>query len=143
MSVRTEDRNTRKLEVLELAKELKAYSFGLLSNPNHFPKSKRWITVIPMMNALREVVTNIRRANSVNVSHYEDYTLRRTYQMKAHANLDLLYDYIDEIFDGNYLEERQIVYWLNKVQKLDNVLKRWIRADENRTLNLASVNKRS
>lgn len=136
MSVRKGDRGEGKLQVLNKARELKAYSLRLVKNDKHFPKSTRWLYAAPIANEVREACICIRHANSVYVSdsvtREDEYRYRRSEQTKAHAHLDALLDLIDDAYGAGYISGDQTEFWTGLTLETDDLLKAWIKSDKER-----------
>lgn len=130
MSVRKGDRGEGKLQVLNKARELKAYSLEKVKNDKHFPKSTRWLYASPIVNEVRAACICIRHANSVFVYNSDDYRYRHLEQTKAHAHLDALLDLIDDAYDAGYIAGNQVEYWTGLILSTDDLLKAWIKSDK-------------
>lgn len=136
MSVRKGDRQEGKLQVLEKARELKAYSYTLLKSDKYFPKSTRWLYAYPIVECVREASACIRRANSVFVTTEEEARYRRLEQTKAHAHLHALLDLIDDVYSSGNIKGTQADFWTGLVLATDDLLKAWMKADKVRAINV-------
>lgn len=134
MSVRKGDRGEGRLQVLNKARELKAYSLDIIKKDKYFPKSTRWLYAAPIAESIRAACTCIRHANSVYISEgltkEDDYRYRHGEQIKAHAHLDALLDLIDDAYNAGYISGNQIEYWTGLILNTDDLLKAWIKADK-------------
>lgn len=138
MSVRVGDRSEGNLRALDRVKELKSYSLDKLKNPDVFPKSTRWLYAHPIANEVRNAKTCIRKANSVPYSNNDipqGYPIRRELQISAHASLDSLYDFIEEVEDCSYISHDQARHWTKLVKDADNTLKAWMKSDKDKYTN--------
>lgn len=130
MSVRTGDRGEGKLQVLNKARELKAYTLNLVKNDKNFPKSTRWIYAQPIVNEIREASAHITHANAVYVTNAEEYEYRRLEQVKAYASLEELLELADDAYCAHYVTGRQVEYWTGLILQTEKLLKAWMKSDK-------------
>jgi len=90
MSVLKSKRQAGKLEVLTKAREMCVYTVTICKNEKSFPKRNRWLLTQKIVSEAIDVMSCIRRANSVRVESRKDYEYRRAQQIEAHAHAEAL-----------------------------------------------------
>lgn len=88
-------RQEGQLVVLTKAREMCAYTVTICKNEKNFPKRDRWILTQPIVTEALSVMSCVRRANSVRVETVEDYTYRRSQQVKAFGHAEALLTLMD------------------------------------------------
>ena len=74
MTVLKNERNAQSdLQVIVKARELAKYSVDTLKQEKYFPKRDRWILSNPIAKQAIEIVTLLRKANSINCKIADDY----------------------------------------------------------------------
>ena len=135
MSVRKGDRSETKLEVLNVIRQLAAYSMGICKNEKIIPKSSRWIMSQRIVNECLDAYSCVRRANAVYVTNNLEYNYRHEQQVEAHAHIDALLGLIDIAYGMYSIESRKIEYWTGLAIQADDALKKWTKSDTERYLN--------
>ena len=129
MSVRTGDRGEGKLQVLNVARELKKYSLDRVRAEKEFPKSTRWLYASPIATHVRGACACIRYANSIYVNMTEEYVERRIAQDRAYGHLESLLDLIEDAFLAGYISEERAAVWTGYVDKTETLLRAWMKSD--------------
>lgn len=134
MSVRSGDRTQGKLQVLDAAMKLCVHTMTLCRNTNYFPKSQRWMLTAKIVDEATAALACIRSANSTLVSGV-DFEIRHRYrasqQTEAHGHIAALYALVDLAYNMNSgLGSDQVAYWTKLIRDTDELLKGWIRSDE-------------
>ena len=137
MSVAQYDRHEGRLEVLEHSRRLLDYTLTIINNEKNFPKRDRWILTKPIIDETMNLVTSIRKANSVLVQSDVDYNCRRRFQVDAFASLSALLTLIDAAYRHMHLDSKKIEHWTGLCVETGNKLKAWMKADRERYSNKA------
>lgn len=125
MSVLARLRSASKLDVLDLAEEIRAEATKLVWNTNVVPKGWRDVFTKPMCALCHKLYTQIRAANRIWSTTEELVEVRKA---KAQEAIDTLRDIYDLI---NYLATTLPVDWnrfdplLNLMLKEEGKLKNW------------------
>lgn len=137
LSVRKGDRSEGNLQVLNLIRNLSAYTLQKCRSEKVFPKSSRWVMAKPIMDECINALTCVRRANAVYVGEDADaWRYRRNQQVQAHSHLDALLSLIDLAYTSFRIEPKQIEYWTKLAVDADEKLKAWMKADKERYAHL-------
>lgn len=144
MSVRKGERSEGKLQVLKLSADLCVYTLKLCKNETIFPKSQRWLLTSKIANEAVDVMSCVRRANSVLLAASptleSDYAYRHSQQVEAHSHIGALYSLMDIAYQMNGIEEHRIEYWTQLAMETDEKLKAWMRSDKERYFKLLETN---
>lgn len=130
MSVRKGDRGESKLEVLNWARILAAYTVQACRNEKIFPKSSRWIMAKPIVDECVSALTCIRRANAADL--YEQPEYRRSQQAEAYCHLEALLSIINLAYDSFSIDGAKIETWTGHVVNTENTLRAWMKSDRQR-----------
>lgn len=132
MSVRTGDRGEGKLQVLNVARELKLYSLERVRADKEFPKSTRWLYANPIATHVRGACASIRYANSICVTMTEEYVERRIAQDRAYGHLEALFDLIDDAYLAGYISGDRADVWSGHIDRTEALLRKWMKSDKER-----------
>lgn len=142
MSVRTGDRGEGKLQVLNVARELKKYSLDRVRSEKEFPRSTRWLFANPIAQFARGACACIRYANSINVTMTDEYVERRIAQDKAYGYLETLLDLIEDAYLAGYISGERADTWTGHVYKTETLLRGWMKSDRERYRKFVSTDDR-
>jgi hypothetical protein len=140
MSVRTGDRGEGKLQVLNVARELKQYSLDRVRAEKEFPKSTRWLYANPIATHVRGACACIRYANSIYVNMTEEYVERRIAQDRAYGHLEALFDLIEDAMLAGYISGERADIWSGKVDDTEVLLRKWMKSDREKYRQFAPAN---
>lgn len=136
MSVPKSKRGEPKLEVLTKARELTKYTIKICSNERYFPKRYRWCITYKIIDAVLEISRLLSMANAVYMGdkehQKEDWTLRRSYQMKALTNTYALLEMMDIAYQMFGIDGSKMSYWTGLVLEEQDLLRRWKKSDKER-----------
>lgn len=138
MSVVKGKREQGKLQVLELAMTLSAYTLNICKNEKVFPKSYRWLLTQKIVNETIEAQNCIRRANAIRLPQEntefgrKSYEYRLTQQNAAYAHYEALLGMIDLAFNALSISSDRVEYWTGCVVEVEDKLRAWAKADKKR-----------
>lgn len=132
MSVIKSKRQEGRLVVLTKAREMCSYTLTICKNEKHFPKRGRWILTQPIVTEALEIMSCIRRANSVRVESRTDYTYRRNQQVQALAHAEALLTLMDIAYEVLNIDSDRIQHWTGLVLEVETLLQKWRRSDSER-----------
>lgn len=136
MSVPKSKRGEPKLEVLTKARELTKYTIKICSNESCFPKRYRWCITYKIIDAALEISRLLSMANAVYMGdkehQKEDWTLRRSYQIKALTNTYALLEMMDIAYQMFGIDGSKMSYWTGLVLEEQDLLRRWKKSDKER-----------
>jgi len=102
----------------------------LCKNERNFPKRDRWIITQPIVRETLDIMSCIKRANSVRVETKEDYIYRRGQQVEAYAHTEALLTLMDIAYLSLGLESKRVEYWTGLVLSVQNLLHNWRKSDK-------------
>ena len=132
MSVIKAKRQEGQLVVLTKAREMCAYAVTICKNEKNFPKRDRWILTQPIVTEALSVMSCIRRANAVRVETQEDYTYRRSQQVKAYGHAEALLTLMDVAYEVLNVESDRIQHWTGLVLEVEGLVQKWRGSDRAR-----------
>ena len=132
MSVVEGKRQQGTLKVMDSAYILCNYTISTLKKEKVFPKSSRWLISRPIADEVTEMLSCIRRANSVKVTCKAEYEFRRGQRTKAYACLEALLGLVDVAYASIPLDANRVEYWTGLILDTEVLLLKWKRSDESR-----------
>ena len=132
MSVRVDQRKESQCEFLNTAHELEKYTIQLSMRENAIPKRYRVTLGLPLCNAARSLNQNITYANSIYPTTKAEYEMRRTYQLKARAELQNLFELMRIATELLPIKNSVVEEWVRMAHTEDVVLRKWIQSDKQR-----------
>ena len=129
MSVPRAKRGTGRLAVLTKALDLTDYTVTICKNEKNFPKRERWILTNRIVNTTLDLVSDIRKGNTVRVENDGDYLRRRTYQQSATENAEILLTYIDIAYRNLHLDSDRVEHWTGLVLEVEALISAWRKSD--------------
>lgn len=132
MSVRVDQRKESQCEFLNTAHELEKYTIQLSMRENAIPKRYRFTLGLPLCNAARSLNQNITYANSIYPTTKAEYEMRRTYQLKARAELQNLFELMRIATELLPIKNSVVEEWVRMAHTEDVVLRKWIQSDKQR-----------
>jgi hypothetical protein len=131
-NVPPELRTQTKFELGIRANRLAKYTVRICSNEKNFPKRYRWCLTYKIVENAVEISCDIKRANAVFVQTKADWTLRRSYQKKAKADLAALVELIEIAKYIFNVPGDRMNYWCGLIDGVKTLLKSWMESDEKR-----------
>lgn len=129
MSVPLYKRGKSKFELANRADEIAAFTLEMCSKEKVFPKRYRWCITARLVDAMFEMCENIKMANSITVKDASDFALRKTYQTKALAVTNSIFNIMDIAYRRFPIEDHTISYWTTKMQDVQNLIRSWRDSD--------------
>ena len=129
MSVPVGKRGHGKLEVLTKAIELAEYTLTVCKNEDVFPKRERWILTSRIVNEALDILTYVRKGNSIRVETQNDFERRREYQQRAFENCENLITLMDLALRHGNLDARRAEHWTGLILEVEGLLSAWRRSD--------------
>lgn len=127
---------TSDLQVIVKARELVGYTISTLKQESNFPKRDRWILANPIAKQAIEIVTLLRKANSINCKIADDYITRREFQLQAYGACEALLTLIQVAYDKLGVDSHKVEVWTGKVLDVENLLQPWTYSDWERYTNM-------
>ena len=137
MTVLKNERNAQSdLQVIVKARELAKYSVDTLKQEKYFPKRDRWILANPIAKQAIEIVTLLRKANSINCKIADGYIKRREFQLQAYGACEALLTLLQIAYDKANLDSHKVEVWTGMVLNVENLLQPWTYSDWERYSNM-------
>ena len=132
MSVPKNERKENKLEVINCAEELAAYSFAMCKSEDRFPKRDRWLLAAPIVQTVMKILVNIKKANYIRVESKSSKEKRYSLQEDAlNATFEIL-AYLEIAYNMKYIGGKSLGYWTGLVEKTRSILSCWMKSDKDR-----------
>lgn len=137
MSVIVSKRGRQKFGVITKALILARHTVKVCANEKNFPKKYRWILTKEMIVESLKIVTNIRKANNLDLRHPELRADRYRYQMEANGSCEALLTLIEVAWGILPLSEQKVEYWTGLVVDVEEALAAWLDSDKRRVKELS------
>ena len=134
MSVLKAKRDGGKLTVLTKAREMCGYTITICKNEAHFPKRDRWILTQPIVTESLEIMSCIRRANSIRVETQMDYDYRRSQQVQAYGHAEAMLTLMSIAYEVLNVDHDRVEFWTGLVLDVETLIQKWRNSDKIRYL---------
>lgn len=132
MSVPKHERNEGNFLVITNAEALVKYTLQITSNEKNFPKRYRWSLTSKIVDSSIAFFSDLKRANAVHVVTVEDKILRRSYQVRALAEIDALIGLMQIAYDVFSVDSDRAEYWTRLVMEEQILIREWRKSDNER-----------
>lgn len=130
MSVRVGERGENRLEVLDAARILAAYTINTCKSDKVFPKSQRWIMANRIVNECLDACTSIKKANATRLA--EESAIRKRHQEEAFKSLETMLMLIDIAYNTFDVPTKKVEHWTSLIVNTEIKLKAWKKSDKER-----------
>ena len=132
MSVRKADRRQGDFEVITAAEALVKYTIEITTNGKNFPKRYRWCLTNKIVENATAMFADLSSANNIKVSRLEDKKLRRSYQVRALAEIGAMLALMHVAYDVFHVDADRAEYWTRLVKNEQTLIRKWRDSDDDR-----------
>lgn len=132
MSVPKYKRRKGDFGVITKAEALVKYTLEITSNEKNFPKRYRWCVTSKIVDSTVSMFSDLTRANTIKVITKEDKILRRSYQVRALAEIGNLLGLMQIAYDVFNVDAGRAEYWTRLVIAEQEAIRNWRDSDRER-----------
>lgn len=132
MSVRKPDRRQGDFGVITEAEELVKYTIEITTNEKNFPKRYRWCLTNKIVEQATAMFADLSSANNIKVTTPEDKALRRSYQVRALAEIGAMLGLMQIAYDVFNVDADRAEYWTRKIKREMTLIRSWRDSDKER-----------
>lgn len=118
--------------VITKAEALVKYTLEITSNEKNFPKRYRWCVTSKIVDSTVSMFSDLTRANTIKVVTKEDKILRRSYQVRALAEIGNLLGLMQIAYDVFNVDADRAEYWTRLVIAEQEAIRNWRDSDRER-----------
>lgn len=132
MSVPKYKRRKGDFGVITKAEALVKYTLEITSNEKNFPKRYRWCVTSKIVDSTVSMFSDLTRANTIKVITKEDKILRRSYQVRALAEIGNLLGLMQIAYDVFNVDAGRAEHWTRLVIAEQEAIRNWRDSDRER-----------